>query len=106
MPSSRLELAGERDHGGLAQRPKRAERVVDRRRLEAAMDHAVPTLLVATASSVLLPRRRLHELLKARRVAFLQQVAGTLPAEEVEGRVSPRRAVVVLLAHQEPQEEG
>src|SRR5262249_10621222 len=100
------ELARQRHHRGLAQRPERAERVVDRRRLVAAVDHAIATLLVTALLTVALPGRRLHQLTEARRVAFLQKVAGPLPAEEVERRVPPRRAVVLLLAHQEAQKEG
>ena len=69
------------------------------------MHHAVTTLLVATLLAVVLPARVLHQVLEALGVAFLQEVAGALPAEHVEGRIAPGRALVVVLTHQESQEQ-
>src|SRR4029079_15677753 len=100
-----LELAGDGRRHGVAETLPRREGVVDGGGLVAAVHHAVLALVVAGLAAVLLPARRLHQLLERRRVALLQQVAGTLPAEEVVGGVAPRRALELLLAHEELQEE-
>src|SRR5436190_15875000 len=97
-----LQLAGQRHGHGLAERPEGAEGVMDGRGFVPAMHHAVAALLVTALPTVLFPGRRLHQFLEARHVAFLEQVARALPAEDVERRVAPRRALVVVLAHQEP----
>src|SRR3990172_3738510 len=81
------------------------ERLVHGRGLEPAVDHAVLALRVAALPPVVFPARRLQELLEALGVPFLQQVAGALPAEHVEGWVPPGRALVVALPHEELEEE-
>src|SRR5205814_10155923 len=101
----RSQPSGDGGDDGVAETPERRERVVDRRGLVAGVHHAVTALLVAAGTAVLLPRRRLHQLLEARRIAFLEQVAWALPAEEIERRVAPRRAFEFLPAHEELQEE-
>src|SRR5258705_11329277 len=101
----RLELAGDGRRHRVAEALPRGESGVDGGGLVAAVHHAVLALFVAGLAAVLLPARRLHQLLERRRVALLQQVAGALPAEEVVGRVAPRRALELLLAHEELQEE-
>src|SRR2546427_8385506 len=68
------------------------------------MDHAVSALLVPS-SPVVVPVRVLDELREGRGIAVLKQITGLLPAEDVVGRVAPRRALVVHLAHEEVQEE-
>src|SRR3970282_1601029 len=100
-----LQLSGERDRDGLGEALERAERVVDRGRLIPAVDHAVAALLVAALFAVVFPLRAVHQLLEARGIAFLEQVAGALPAEHIKGGVAPGRALEVLLAHEEAQEE-
>src|SRR6267142_3732817 len=65
---------------GVAEATPRGERVVHRRRLVPAMHHAVAALFVAAAAPVALPARGLEQLLEGRRVALLEEVAGTLPA--------------------------
>src|SRR5262245_15262244 len=85
----------------VAEAPPRPEGVVHRGRLVPAVHHAVAALLVAAALTVILPARGLEQLLERRRVALLEQIAGALPAEDVEGRVAPRRALEILLAHEE-----
>src|SRR5262245_46366772 len=82
---------------GVAEAAPRRERVVHRRGLVPAMHHAIAALLVAAAPPVVLPPRRLQELLEARGIAFLHEIAGALPAEDVVGRVPPRRALEVAL---------
>src|SRR5213592_3002924 len=103
MPPS--EASGHRRRDGVAETAPRSEGVVDGRGLVAAVDHAVAALLVAALAAVVLPLRGLHQLLERRRVAFLKKVAGTLPAEHVVGRVAPRRALEVALAHEELEEQ-
>src|SRR5215813_12364087 len=99
------EPSGDGGRHRVAESPPRAERVVHRGGLVATVHHAVAALLVAAALAVVLPARRLEQLLERRRVALLEQIAGPLPAEHVVGRVTPRRALELLLAHQELQEE-
>src|SRR6516162_6603222 len=94
---------GRRDR--VAEASPRAEGVVDRGRLVSAVHHAVAALLVATAPTVVLPAGRLEQILERGGVALLKQIAGTLPAEDVVGRVAPRRALELLLAHEELQEQ-
>src|SRR5690242_13926979 len=98
-----LEPAGHRGSDGVAEALPRAEGVVDGGGLVAAVHHAVLALLVAAPAPVLLPARGLHQLLERGGVALLQQIAGPLPAEEVVGRIAPRRALEVVLAHEELQ---
>src|SRR5262249_61287475 len=74
---------GQRHQHRLAERPERAKRVVDGRGLMAAMHHAVPALVIAAPAAVVIPVRRVHQLLEGRGVALLKEVAGPLPAEDV-----------------------
>src|SRR5271170_321592 len=82
-----------------------SERIIDRARLEAAMDHAIGAFLIP-ADAVGIPVGRLHQLLEARRVAFAEKIAGPLPAENRSGRIAPRRAMVRLISRQEIKEQG
>src|SRR5262245_32462070 len=86
LPAS--EAPGDGGRHGVAEPTPRGEGVVHGRRLVAAVHHAVAALLVAAALAVVLPAGRLEQLLERRRVAFLQEVAGPLPAEHVVGRVA------------------
>src|SRR5207247_8816208 len=65
----------------------------------------LPIFVVAAPAAVVLPLRRLDELAEGGRVALLQEIAGALPAEHVVRRVAPRRALEVLLAHEELEEQ-
>src|SRR5207244_499044 len=97
------QLAGswhECGHDGPAKSSQRTKRIVHGRCLVAAMDHAVSALLVPS-SPVVVPVRVLDELREGRGIAVLKQITGLLPAEDVVGRVAPRRALVVHLAHEE-----
>src|SRR5262249_56941176 len=105
VPPPRSEPPGDGGGDGVAEAPPRPEGVVHRGRLVPAVHHAVAALLVAAALAVVLPARGLEQLLERRRVALLEQIAGALPAEDVVGRVAPWRALEVLLAHEELQEE-
>src|SRR5262249_19129164 len=79
-------------------------RCLGRRRLVAAMSHAVRALLVL-AGPVGIPVCGLHQFVERPGVAFAQQVAGLLPAENVAGRHAPRRAVIGLVAGEEIEEQ-
>src|SRR5690606_915705 len=82
------------------------ERVLDRRALVAAMRHAVVALRIA-ARAVLLPVRRLHQLLERRRVPFVdEEIAGLLPAEDVVRGIRPRRALIALIPGEEIEEQA
>src|SRR5436309_1611984 len=101
----RSEPSGQRRGNGVAEAAPGAERMVHGRGLVAAVDHTVPALVVAALAAVVLPLRGLDQLLERRRVTLLEEVAGPLPAEHVVGRVPPRRALVVALAHEELEEQ-
>src|SRR6188474_3932697 len=68
------------------------------------MGHAVVAAGI-TAAAVLLPVRRLDELVVGLRVAIRHQVAGALPAEDRVARDSPGGALEVHLALEEVEEE-
>ncbi len=70
------------------------------------MHHAVAAFGVAGFVAVARPVGRLDQLLERLAVAFLQEVAGPLPAEDVVGGVAPRRAFVVHAALEEFDEVG
>ena len=89
----------------LETRERVAHRRVRRRRLVAAMRHAVGALLVA-AGAVRIPVGRVHQFLERARIALAQQVARLLPAEDVARRHAPRRAVIGLVAGEEIEEEA
>ena len=74
-------------------------------RLVAAMHHAVGALLVI-AGAVRVPVRLVHQLAKRLRVAFAEQIAGALPAEDVARRIAPRRALVFLVAGEKIEEQA
>src|SRR3984893_5925974 len=78
--------------------------VLHRGRLVTAVHHAIGALLVV-AGTVRVPVGFLHPLAKARRVAFTEQITGTLPTKDVPGRVAPRSAAVFLVAGQEVEEK-
>src|SRR5437870_8730749 len=101
----RSEPSGQRRGNGVAEAAPGTERMVHGRGLVAAVDHTVPALVVAALAAVVLPLRGLDQLLERRRVTLLEEVAGPLPAEHVVGRVPPRRALVVALAHEELEEQ-
>src|SRR5580700_6555916 len=69
------------------------------------MRHAVRAFLVA-AGPVGIPVRRLDQLLERLCVAFAEQIAGLLPAEDIARRHAPRRAVVGLVARKEVEEQA
>src|SRR2546426_6304157 len=102
----RSEPSGQRRGNGVAEAAPGAERMIHGRGLVAAVDHTVPALVVAALAAVVLPLRGLDQLLERRRITLLEEVAGPLPAEHVVGRVPPRRALVVALAHEELEEQG
>src|SRR5947199_100284 len=101
----RSEPSGQRRGNGVAEAAPGAEGMVHGRGLVPAVDHTVPALVVAALAAVVLPLRGLDQLLERRRVTLLEEVAGPLPAEHVVGRVPPRRALVVALAHEEVEEQ-
>src|SRR5262245_35088247 len=69
------------------------------------MDHAVAALLVPALPPVVLPLGGVHQLPEGRGIALLEEIARPLPAKEVERGISPGRALVVVLAHEEAEEE-
>ena len=88
--------------------PKRLEgmyeSVIDGCWLEAAMEHAVGTLGVATVA-IVTPIRLLHKGPEAWGIALLrQQVARSLPAKDIPRWVTPRGALVSLIARQKVEE--
>ena len=58
--------------------------------LESAVDHAVAAIGVSAARTIPPPVRGVQQFLKSGARPFLQQVAGTLPPEDVVRRVAPR----------------
>src|SRR5712671_6488962 len=75
-----------------------------RRRLVAAMHHAIGALLVI-AGAVAIPIGVVHEFAEALGVALAEEIAGALPAEHVARRIAPWRAAVVLVAGEEIEEQ-
>ena len=69
------------------------------------MNHALGALLILTCA-IVLPLRRFEQLAEGFRITFLQEIAGLLPTEDVIRRITPRRALIFFLPHQEIQEEG
>src|SRR3546814_47237 len=81
--------------------PQRSSyRIGYRGRLVAAMHHAVGALLVV-AGAVAVPVRLFHEFLEAGSVSLAQQIAGSLPAEDIARGIAPGRASVLLVAGEE-----
>src|SRR5690349_20479098 len=73
-------------------------------RLVAAMGHAVGAFLIA-ARAVAVPVGLLHELAEGLGVAFAEQVAGLLPAEDIAGRHAPGGAHIFLIAGEKIEEQ-
>ena len=80
--------------------------MVDGRWFVATVDHAVAALWVSGCFAVVVPFHGVEQFLKGIDVAFLQQVAGSLPAEDVVCGVAPRSAFKVAAAHQELEKQG
>src|SRR5208282_6004938 len=91
--------------GGPDRRPGSGHGDMRRRRLIAAMRHAVGALLIS-AGPVAVPVRRLHELLERRGISLAEEIAWLLPAEDVAGRHAPRRASEVAVAGEEIEEKA
>ena len=72
-------------------------------RLVAAMGHAVGAFFVA-AGAVGVPVGVFHQFVEGLGVAFAEQIARLLPAEDVARRHAPRRAVEFLVAGEEVEE--
>ena len=72
----------------------------------AATDHAVGALGIAAGNAVFFPLGGLEQLLECVGIAVLEQVAGTLPAEDVVGGRTPGGAFILAVAHQEFEEQG
>src|ERR1700730_9888013 len=90
----------------LEQLERVAECVIHGRAFKPTVSHAVVAGGVA-AHAVLVPLGVFHERLERRRIAFVgQQITRPLPTEQVVGRRAPWRALVVLVAGQEVQEQG
>src|SRR3989304_3796227 len=102
-PPSRIRRQRQPDRPGEA-RPG-AERITDGGGLVAAVHHAVGALLVPTGP-VPVPVGGLHQCLEGGGGAILQQIAGPLPPEDVVCGISPGRALVVALPHEEFEEQG
>src|SRR5689334_18298436 len=79
--------------------------VLHRGGFETAVHHAVGTLLVVTRA-VAVPVGLFHELTKALRIAFAQQVTRPLPTEDRACGIAPRGALVSLVAGEEVEEEA
>ena len=78
---------------------------VGRGRLVAAMRHAVGALLVA-AGAVGIPVGGFHQFRERLDVAFAEQVARLLPAEDIARGHAPRRAMEFLVAGEEVEEHA
>ena len=73
-------------------------------RLEAAMDHAVGAFFVI-AGAIGVPIGFLHQLLEGGRIAFAEQIAGPLPAEDRASGIAPGRAVIGSIAGEKVEEK-
>src|SRR5262249_2340149 len=58
------------------------------------------------AGTVAVPIGGLHQLLEGPGVAFTEQIAGLLPAENIARGHAPGRALVVLVAREEVEEQA
>src|SRR5229473_3119192 len=97
-------LRARTQHGDLERLPGLRDRRLGRGRLVAAMRHAVRAFLVA-AGAVGIPVGGLHQLAERFGVAFAEQIAGLLPAENVARRHAPRGAMIGLVAGEEVEEQ-
>src|SRR6266540_423451 len=68
-----------------------------RRRLVAAMRHAVGALFIAPRA-VSVPIGRFHQLLVRFGIAFAEQITGLLPPKDITRRHAPGGAVISLIA--------
>src|SRR4029450_7632552 len=76
------------------------DRIRDGSRLVAAMRHAVGAFLVVPGA-VVVPVGLGHELLERGGVALGEEIARPLPAKDIPGRITPRRAAILLIAGEE-----
>src|SRR5205814_912699 len=74
---------------------QRTESLIYGGRLMTAVDHAVLAFLIAASLPVVLPLCIFQQLLKGLSVSFLEEIARSLPAEEVVSRITPRGAFQV-----------
>src|SRR5579883_952265 len=68
------------------------------------MHHAISAFFVI-ARPVTVPIRGFHQFLKGFGIAFAEQVARPLPAEDIACRVAPRRAVIGAIAGKEVEKQ-
>src|SRR5215510_14170431 len=73
--------------------------------LNGLLSAAVAALFIL-AGAVGIPVGGLHQLVEGLRIAFAEQIARLLPAEDVARRHAPRRALVFLVAREEVQEQA
>src|SRR5581483_8520515 len=94
--------------GAAQRRSDRFQRVLRRihrrRRLVAAMHHAVGAFLVV-ARAVGIPIGLFHQLLEGLGIAFAEEITGPLPTEIVARGIAPGGAVIALIAGEEIEEE-
>ena len=100
----RVAREGSADHGEEAL--ERTESVDDGWSLIAATDHAVGALGIARGHAVVFPFGFFKKLLVGVGVAFLEQVAGPLPTEDVVGGHAPGNAIVISIAHGNSRNRG
>src|SRR5438270_13148270 len=81
-----------------------AHRILDGGRFITAVHHAIGALLIV-AGPVGVPIGFFHQRAKTLRVAFAQQVARTLPAEDVSCWIAPWRAAIVAIPGEEIEEQ-
>src|SRR5688572_29284431 len=71
----------------------------------AAVHHAIGAFLVISRA-VGIPVGLLHQLAERFGVAFPEEIAGPLPAEDGPRRISPRRAMIGLITGKKIEEEA
>ena len=84
---------------------ERSERVIDSAGLVSAMHHTVRALGIAALCPVVLPSRFANQFLEAISVSVLQKITGFLPAKDVVGGHTPRRAMVFAPTHQKLEKQ-
>src|SRR5258708_1544679 len=93
-------------HPDLQGLERMAERIVDRRALESAMRHAVVAARIL-ADAVSFPFGVIDQRPVARRIPLIgEQIARSLPTEQVVGGIAPRRALIGLVAGEKIQEQS
>src|SRR5687768_4066285 len=85
---------------------ERAESGSDGAGLVSAVDHAVAALGIAALESIVAPSGSFHQFAERLAIAFAEQVAGSLPAENAVRGTAPRLALEVVVAAEEFEEEG